>query len=63
MDVATVFLYGFLDKAIYIIQPNLFEVKELQDLVCLLQKALYGLKQAPRVWHQTLADFIEKNGF
>lgn len=63
MDVVTAFLYGFLDEAIYIIQPTLFEVKGLQDLVCLLRKALYGLKQAPRVWYQTLADFLEKKGF
>ena len=49
MDVVTAFLYGFLDKAIYIIQPTLFEVKKLQDQVCLLQKALNGLKQAPQI--------------
>lgn len=60
MDVVTAFLYGFLDEAIYIIQPTLFEVNGSQNLICLLRKALYGLKQAPRVWYQTLADFLEK---
>ena len=63
MDVVTVFLYGFLDEAIYIIQPNLFKVKESQDLVCPLQKALYGLKQARRVWYKTLAGFFGKKRF
>ena len=52
MDAVTAFLYGFLDEAIYVIQPTLFEKGE--DKVCLLRKALYGLKQSPRVWYQTL---------
>ena len=43
MDVVTAFLYGFLDEAIYVIQPTLFE--KWENKVYLLRKALYGLKQ------------------
>ena len=63
MDVITAFLYRFLDEAIYIIQPILFQVKGSQYLVCLLRKALYRLNQASRVWYRTLADFLEKKRF
>ena len=44
IDVITAFLYGFLDKLIYIEQPHLFNTEI--DKVCKLIKALYGLKQA-----------------
>lgn len=63
MDVVTAFLYGFLDEAIYIIQPNLFKVKGSQDLVCHLRKALYGLKQALEFGTRLLQIFFEKKGF
>ena len=55
------FLYGFLDKVIYVEQPHLFNFNH--ELVCCLRKALYGLKQAPQVWYQTLVDFLKKLGF
>ena len=60
MDVVTASLYGFLDEAIYVIQPTLFEKGE--DKVCLLRKALYGLKQSPRVWYQTFRIFYKRWG-
>ena len=60
MDVVTAFLYGFLDKIIYVEQPHLFELNP--KLVCQLRNALYGLKQAPQVWYKTLADFLKKLG-
>ena len=63
MDVVIAFLYRFLDEAIFIIQPTLFEVKKSQDLVCLLRNTFYGLKQAHRVCYQTLAYFLEKKRF
>ena len=52
MDVKTVFLYGDLDKEIYMEQPKGFKVKGKQDYVCKLNKSLYGLKQAPRQWYK-----------
>jgi hypothetical protein len=48
LDVKTNFLHGDLDEEIYMQQPNAYEVKGKENLVCKLKKSLYGLKQAPR---------------
>ena len=47
LDVKTTFLYGELDEEIYVQQPEGFEVKGKENLVCRSMKSLYGLKQAP----------------
>lgn len=57
MDVVTVFLYGLLDKIVYVEQPHGF-VQVI--LVCQLKRALYGLKQAPRVWYLVIWDFLKE---
>src|SRR3984885_620399 len=44
LDVKTTFLYGDLDKEIYMQQPQGYEVKGKDKLVCRLKKSLYGLK-------------------
>ena len=44
------FLYGELDRDIFMEQPQGFTFKEYPDYVCRFKKALYGLKQAPRAW-------------
>ena len=54
MDVVTAFLYGFLDRVIYIKQPHLFVTK--LDKVCQLIKALYRLKQPLYVWYKTFVE-------
>ena len=48
MDVKTIFLYGDLDKVIYMQQPEGFLVLVKEHMVCKLTRSLYGLKQAPR---------------
>ncbi|CAL9000332.1 unnamed protein product, partial [Prunus brigantina] len=39
-------------------QPERFEVKGKEDLVCRLKKSLYGLKQAPRQWYKKFDSFM-----
>jgi hypothetical protein len=48
LDVKTSFFHGDLDEEIYMQQPQGYEVKGKENLVCGLNKRLYGLKQAPR---------------
>lgn len=58
LDVKNAFLYGELDKEIFMEQPPGFESQEYPNHVCKLKKALYGLKQAPRAWYGKLAPFL-----
>ena len=51
MDVKTSFLNGDLSEEVYMTQPQKFEEKGKETLVCRLKKSLYGLKQAPRDWY------------
>ena len=48
LDVATAFLGGELKEEIYMKQPEQFEVKRKEYLVCKLKRSLYGLKQSSR---------------
>ena len=48
LDVKTYFLHGDLEEEIYMQQPQGYEVKGKENLVCRLKKSLYGLKQTPR---------------
>jgi hypothetical protein len=47
LDVKTTFLHGDLEEEIYMQQPQGYEVKGKDNLVCGLKKSLYGLKKAP----------------
>ncbi|GJY85657.1 putative reverse transcriptase, RNA-dependent DNA polymerase [Tanacetum coccineum] len=50
MDVKSVFLYGKIEKEVYVCQPPGFEDPDFPDRVYKVEKALYGLHQAPRAW-------------
>jgi Reverse transcriptase (RNA-dependent DNA polymerase) len=50
LDVQNAFLYGKLNKEIYIEQPEGFKVKGQEDKVLCLCCALYSLKQAALAW-------------
>nr|GEU47988.1 ribonuclease H-like domain-containing protein [Tanacetum cinerariifolium] len=50
MDVKSTFLYGTIEKEVYICQPPGFEDHKNPEKVYKVVKALYGLHQAPRAW-------------
>ncbi|GKF86013.1 putative ribonuclease H-like domain-containing protein [Tanacetum coccineum] len=52
MDVKSVFLYGKIEKEVYVCQPPGFEDPDFPDKVYKVEKALYGLHQAPRAWYK-----------
>lgn len=57
MDIVTAFFYCFLDKNIFVNQPEQYVIDV--TLVYHHQKALYGLKQAPFVWYALLSQFLQ----
>ena len=61
LDVTTAFLYGFVDKDIYMRQPPGFG--DGTGRVCRLVRSLYGLKQAPRIWQEKLRSALLLMGF
>ena len=63
LDVKMAFLDGDLEEEIYMQQPQGYEVKGKENLVCRLKKSLYGLKQAPRQWYLKFDKFITKQGY
>ena len=63
LDVKTTFLHGDLEEEIYMQQPQGYEVKGKDKLVCRLKKSLYGLKQAPRQWYLKFDKFMSEQGY
>ncbi|GJS73040.1 putative ribonuclease H-like domain-containing protein [Tanacetum coccineum] len=63
MDVKSAFLYGTIEKEVYVTQPPGFKDPNNPDKVYKVVKALYGLHQAPRAWYETLANYLLGNGF
>ena len=63
MDVKIAFLHGDLHEEIYMQQPEGFESKGREQLVCRLKKSLYGLKQAPCKWYHKFHSFMLLQGY
>ncbi|KAK8940855.1 hypothetical protein KSP39_PZI009825 [Platanthera zijinensis] len=63
LDVKNAFLYGEIDKDIFMDQPPGFVSEVHPDYVCKLRKALYGLKQAPRAWYGKIAEYLQFCGY
>ena len=63
VDVATAFLNGTLEEEILMKQPEGFEVKGKEHLVCKLKSSIYGLKQSPRCWNAALDNQLKEMGF
>jgi hypothetical protein len=63
LDVKNAFLHDDLEEEIYMDQPQGFEVKGKENLVCRLKKNLYGLNQAPRQWYIKFDIFMAEQGY
>nr|GEW17193.1 putative ribonuclease H-like domain-containing protein [Tanacetum cinerariifolium] len=63
MDVKSAFLYGKIDKEVYVSQPQGFIDPKFPNKVYNLVKALYGLHRAPRAWYATLSTFLVQSGY
>nr|GEW77898.1 putative ribonuclease H-like domain-containing protein [Tanacetum cinerariifolium] len=63
MDVKSAFMYGTIEKEVYVCQPPGFKDPDYPDKVYKVVKALYGLHQAPRAWYETLTNYLLENGF
>ncbi|GKF24357.1 putative ribonuclease H-like domain-containing protein [Tanacetum coccineum] len=63
IDVKSAFLYGTIEKEVYVCQPPSFEDLHFPDKVYKVGKALYGLHQASRAWYETLSTYLIENGF
>ncbi|KAL5704578.1 hypothetical protein ACHQM5_022986 [Ranunculus cassubicifolius] len=63
LDVKNAFLYGELDRAIFMEQPQGFVSREFPNHVCRLMKSLYGLKQAPQSRFGQIAQYLSFCGF
>lgn len=57
-DVKTAFLYGNIDEAIYMRQPEGYE--DGTTRVYKPKRSLYGLKQVSRCWNRRFIDFLQK---
>ncbi|GJR85697.1 retrovirus-related pol polyprotein from transposon TNT 1-94 [Tanacetum coccineum] len=63
IDVKSAFLYGTIEKEVYVCQPPGFEDPQFPDKVYKVEKALYGLHQAPKAWYEILSTYLLENGF
>ena len=63
IDVDTAFLYGDVDKEIYMEQPDGFEEERNADMRCKLQRELYGTKQAKRHLNNNVNKHLESMEF
>ncbi len=63
LDIKTAFLYGELDKELYMEQPEGFKVKGQEGKVLHLKRAIYGLKQAALAWWKALDKSMGELGF
>jgi Reverse transcriptase (RNA-dependent DNA polymerase) len=63
VDVRNAYLYGKLDKKIYMRHPKGFKARGQENKVICLQHALYGLKQAGLAWWKELNSSMNELGF
>jgi hypothetical protein len=63
LNVKTAYLYGSLDKEIYMDQPEGYIKKGQERKVCCLLNSLYGLKQSALQWNKEIHKALVNLGF
>ena len=63
MDIKTVFLNGFLEEELYMMQPEGFADTKGANKMCKLQRSIDGLVQASRSWNIRFDELIKAYGF
>ena len=63
MDIKTVFLNGFLEVELYMMQPEGFVDPKGANKMCKLQWSICGLVQASRSWNIRFDELIKAYGF
>ena len=65
VHIDTAYLYGGIDKELYLAQPEGFEKigNHGEQLVCRLRKSIYGLKQSGCCWWKNLDSYLKDIGF
>lgn len=53
------FLHGYLDKEVYMEQPQGFMDPAKRDYAFKLNSSIYGLEQAPQAWFNHLRNYLE----
>ena len=63
LEITTAFLNGQFKEAIYMKQPEGFEIKVKDDLVCKVKRSIYGLKQSSRCWSEAIDSKLKRMHF
>ena len=63
LDVKKAFLYGYLNRRVYIELPEEDPGREGGRMMGMLGKAMYGLRDAPQVWQQEVRKIMRGMGF
>ena len=63
LDFSKAFLYGDMQRRVFIELPDEDGRKDGKSLVGLLRKSMYGLRDAPQIWQRVVQDMLKKRGF
>ena len=63
MDVKTVFLHGFIEEDLYMMQPEGFNNPKGSNKMCKLHQSIYGLVQASQSWNIRFDELIKAYSF
>ena len=63
LDFSKVFLYGNMQREVYVELPEEDSRRSQTDCVGLLRKSIYGLRDAPQIWQSVVKSMLGIRGF